>query len=123
MLLDFEILRHIRHRHRQVGPTATDQVSRTDRSADPVVADELDRYVLQVLPSLTATGYRVVGDSVVIRLATTDRDYQVHVYHNKSWITVAGIRSTGLTASLGFGRHVLYLSQSMLTPPQRTVSI
>lgn len=100
----------------QVGPTATEQVSRTDRLIDPAVANNLDQFALHVLPSLNASGYQVVCDYVGIRPATTERDYQIRAHHRSSWITVAGIRSTGLTASLGIGRHVLNLIQSMLSP-------
>jgi glycerol-3-phosphate dehydrogenase len=108
----------------QVGPTAKEQNSRTDRSVEADVADELDQYAVQILPSLTTTGHCVVGDYVGIRPATTIRDYQIHAYHACSWITVAGIRSTGLTASLGIGRHVLHLLRSILPPPpQRTTTI
>ena len=90
------------HNHLVVGPTALDQPSRTDRSIDPEVARQLDDHIRRVIPSIdTETSY--VGDYVGIRPGTDRRDYQIHLDAKKNWIAVAGIRSTGLTASLGIG--------------------
>lgn len=98
-----------------VGPTALDQESKTDRSTDPAVAEELAACVKRVLPAIdTQADY--IGDYVGIRPGTDKRDYQIHLNFPKRWVSCAGIRSTGLTASLGIGRHVLHLLQQGLLP-------
>lgn len=123
------------YNHIVVGPTATNQTSRTDRSIDPNTAQELENTLHRVLtftpstspqPSAseshtttTTTSRRsvptpvVVGDYVGIRPGSNHRDYQIHLFPNQNWLTCAGIRSTGLTASLGIGRHVVQLLQSV----------
>jgi glycerol-3-phosphate dehydrogenase len=41
-----------------------------------------------------------------LRPATQFKDYQIEALPDRAWISVAGIRSTGLTGSLGIARHV-----------------
>lgn len=62
--------------------------------------------------------YKYIGEYVGIRPGTNQRDYQIHIAsHTKKWINATGIRSTGLTASLGIGRHVATdLVASLLSP-------
>jgi len=103
-----------------VGPTALDQSSRTDRSIDPKVARELDDHIRRVIPTID-TEESYVGDYVGIRPGTDHRDYQIHLKPKKRWIAVAGIRSTGLTASLGIGNYVVRLLQCILGDPLDTI--
>lgn len=103
-----------------VGPTALDQESKTDRSIDPKVAQELDEYAKQIVPELEPQA-DLVGEYVGIRPGTDKRDYQIHSYPAKRWISVAGIRSTGLTASLGIGNYVVRSLQSILEPPESSI--
>ena len=79
----------------------------------------LKDYCYSVLPQSRQTA-DVVGDYVGIRPATEYRDYQIRFDPTHRWLTVAGIRSTGLTASLGIGRHCLHLltSTGLLEPSQ-----
>jgi glycerol-3-phosphate dehydrogenase len=98
-----------------VGPTAEDQNSRFDRSIDPVVCDELTSFALRLVPDL-APHEQLIGEFVGIRPATDLRDYQIHLTAESNWVVAAGIRSTGLTASLGIGRHVTTLLQCLLPP-------
>ena len=99
-----------------VGPTALDQDSRTDQTVDPVVSEQLADYAQRILPSLDTAA--VVGDYVGIRPGTNQRDYQIHLQVAKRWIACAGIRSTGLTASIGLGNHVVHLlQQGLLVAP------
>lgn len=95
-----------------VGPTALDQTSKTDRTIDPDVAMELDHFAKRILPNLDPTR-DLVGEYVGIRPGTNQRDYQIRAHFSPPWITVAGIRSTGLTASLGIGRHVTHLLEQV----------
>lgn len=99
-----------------VGPTALEQDSRTDRSVDPEVADDLDQVIQRILPHLNVKK-DFVGEYVGIRPGTDRRDYQIHAQPHKKWIAVAGIRSTGLTASLGIGDYVRRLLESILEAP------
>ncbi len=106
------------HNHLVVGPTALDQPSRTDRSIDPEVARQLDDHIRRVIPGIdTEASY--VGDYVGVRPGTDRRDYQIHLDAKKNWIAVAGIRSTGLTASLGIGNYVKRLLSAVLEDPSQ----
>lgn len=99
-----------------VGPTALDQESRTDRSPDRAVADQLDAVIRRILPGLdTEAAY--AGEYVGIRPGTDQRDYQIYLIPKQQWVAVAGIRSTGLTASLGIGNYVIRLLGSILEAP------
>lgn len=91
-----------------VGPTALDQDSKTDQSVNPDIARELSRHCERILPAID-TEKAFFGDYVGIRPGTNKRDYQTYLIVRKHWISCAGIRSTGLTASLGIGRHVVFL--------------
>ncbi|KAG7346323.1 FAD dependent oxidoreductase [Nitzschia inconspicua] len=106
-----------------VGPTAEDQCSRTDRTIDQTVAKNLDDYIQRIIPSIQPE-HDLVGEYVGIRPGTNQRDYQIHVSPDKHWIAVAGIRSTGLTASLGIGNYVMRQLPSFLGPaPQAPTNI
>lgn len=107
-----------------VGPTALDQKSKTDRSVDDVVRTELMKYSHSVLPTLQSTAL-VVGDYVGLRPATEHRDYQIQLKPSQRWLTVAGVRSTGLTASLGIGRYCLSLliNTGILVPKAKHTTI
>lgn len=103
-----------------VGPTALDQESKTDRSVDPAVSQELSDHAKKIIAGLdTSASY--VGDYVGLRPGTDKRDYQIHLSPEINWIASAGIRSTGLTGSLGIGRHVVHLLGSVL--PERTAPL
>ncbi len=94
------------YNHIVVGPTALDQTSKTDTTIDPNVAHELDTCVQRVIPNLHVEK-DCIGEYVGIRPGTDKRDYQIHLHPKKNWMAVAGIRSTGLTASLGIGNYVV----------------
>ena len=89
-----------------VGPTALDQQSRSDTEPDDAVAEALTNLGKKILPNLNPVR-DYVSDYVGIRPGTDKRDYQIHAYPISCWISAAGIRSTGLTASLGIGRYVV----------------
>ena len=103
-----------------IGPTALDQVSRTDDSIENAVAKELAAHATRVFDKTMGSSRiegdedfdpTIVGEYVGIRPGTSKRDYQIQLHCHAKFITVGGIRSTGLTASLGIGRHVV---QSLL---------
>ncbi|KDO26539.1 hypothetical protein SPRG_07941 [Saprolegnia parasitica CBS 223.65] len=87
-----------------VGPTAEEQEGREHPTTDPVVLGRLAAFGKRVLPGLAATP--IVGSYAGLRPATQHRDYQLSLHVTKRWITVAGVRSTGVTASLGIAERV-----------------
>jgi len=105
-----------------VGPTALDQESKSDRSVDAVVSKELSMLAKKVVPALDTTS-SYVGDYVGLRPGTDKRDYQIYSSASMRWVAAAGIRSTGLTASLGIGRHVTHLLTSLLPQPEAPVRV
>jgi len=105
-----------------VGPTALDQESKTDRSIDPLIAKELNSHVKRLIPGLDVKR-DLVGEYVGVRPGTDKRDYQIHLYPEERWIAVAGIRSTGLTASLGIGNYVVRSLRAILDTPKKDMII
>ena len=89
-----------------VGPTAEDQESRTDATPREEVAAMLDDHGRRILPGIDPVR-DLKGEYVGIRPGTDHRDYQIRAFPKHAWLTVGGIRSTGLTASLGISRHVV----------------
>eukprot|EP00804_Cyclotella_cryptica_P002179 CCRYP_006575-RA/>CCRYP_006575-RA protein AED:0.40 eAED:0.40 QI:0/-1/0/1/-1/1/1/0/434 len=109
-----------------VGPTAKDQSSRTDDTIEPDVSRTLANHESRVLGRRMGTpnvdkdpdfDSNIVGEYVGIRPGSSKRDYQIHFHYAARFITVGGIRSTGLTASLGIGRHVAQCLLSAIVPP------
>jgi len=100
-----------------VGPTAQDQSSRIDDTIDPVVANELTSHASRILGPKFNNKKQLIGQYVGIRPGTTQRDYQIQLHTKSNFITVGGIRSTGLTASLGIGRHVVQCLLPSIVPP------
>jgi glycerol-3-phosphate dehydrogenase len=88
-----------------VGPTAEEQNNRDDRSNDNYTINKLSSFGLNVLPELK--NCHQVGTYSGIRPATEHRDYQIHHVRGKQWITVGGIRSTGLTCASGISEYVV----------------
>jgi glycerol-3-phosphate dehydrogenase len=94
-----------------VGPTAVDQRSRGDRSTDPGTVGMLRQYGAACVPALAEA--EVVGTYSGLRPATEHRDYQIAARPAERWITVGGIRSTGLTCASGIGEYVAELFVAM----------
>lgn len=58
----------------------------------------------------------MIGEYVGIRPGTSKRDYQIHLLPSANFITVGGVRSTGLTANLGISRHVVQCLLPAIVP-------
>ena len=58
--------------------------------------------------------WKVVGSYAGLRPATEHRDYQIRALPEQNWVTVAGVRSTGLSASAGIGEYVAELVEAVL---------
>ncbi len=91
-----------------VGPTAEEQSSRTDASTEASTLQDLRAQGVAMLPALEK--YEVTTVYAGLRPATEFQDYQIIQNATQNYITVGGIRSTGLSAALGIARHVALLS-------------
>jgi glycerol-3-phosphate dehydrogenase len=85
-----------------LGPTAEDVTDRADRSTSAAGLSALLADGRRILPGLEHE--EVTATYAGLRAATEHSDYQLGLYGR--YVRVAGIRSTGLTASLGIAEHV-----------------
>jgi glycerol-3-phosphate dehydrogenase len=87
-----------------VGPTAEEQESRDDASVETTELESLRRAGEYMLPALK---FETVNASYAgIRPATEFKDYCIKHYTDNNYISVGGIRSTGLSAALGIAKRV-----------------
>lgn len=87
-----------------VGPTAEDQESRTDASTERDAIVALRAKAIDLVPALEHC--EVTTAYAGLRPATEFRDYQIQHHQDRCYVTIGGIRSTGLSAALGVARHV-----------------
>lgn len=97
-----------------VGPTAEEQDERSIATTDGVSLRSLIDFGRTALPDLA--GCSVTAAFAGLRPATQFKDYQIHAQPDRRWITVAGIRSTGLTSSLGIAQYVADLYVENFAP-------
>lgn len=90
-----------------VGPTAEDQEHRTLAETTRPELEMLQAKGEAIVPGLAAQN--VTTTYAALRPATQHNEYQVAAYPGQRWITLGGIRSTGLSASLGLAEHTLAL--------------
>ncbi|RJF87596.1 FAD-dependent oxidoreductase [Oleomonas cavernae] len=90
-----------------VGPTAEEQDSRTDTSVKQATLEALKAEAARLVPALAQVPVTAVYAG--LRPASEEKDYRILATPARHWITVGGIRSTGLTGALGIARHVLGL--------------
>lgn len=84
-----------------LGPTAEDQEDRIHARTDETVLRRIMAEGEAMLPALADQA--ITATYAGLRPATEHRDYQLRVDAPSRFITVGGIRSTGLSASLGLG--------------------
>ncbi len=87
-----------------LGPTADDVPSKTDRSTTADGLASLLDQGARILPGLGA--HEVTATYVGLRAATEDSDYQLRFHPEQRYFCAGGIRSTGVTASMGIAEHV-----------------
>ena len=87
-----------------VGPTAEDQQDRDVAEVDQATLAQLIDKGIEIVPGLSRHTVNAVYAG--LRPATQFNDYQILVQLQRRWITVAGIRSTGLTGALGIAQMV-----------------
>ena len=90
-----------------IGPTAEETDERENASTDTATLEKLKARAVELLPALKDVD--VTAFYAGLRPATEHQDYVIEAHKAENWITVAGIRSTGLTSSLGIAQHVAKL--------------
>ena len=90
-----------------VGPTAEDVGSKTDLESTPEGIATLLATAGVVVPELLDE--EVTAVYAGIRAATQHSDYSIEVHREHRTITVGGIRSTGLSASMAIAEYTLEL--------------
>ena len=103
-----------------VGPTAEEQDSRTEAATDPETLRGLMGRGERILPGLA--GQRVIASYAGLRPATEHKDYCLRLDAGRGVLSIAGIRSTGLSAALGIARHAARLLGGEATPPATVVT-
>lgn len=87
-----------------VGPTAEEQESRDDASVETAELELLREKGESMIPALK---FETVNATYAgIRPATEFKDYCIKHYTENNYISVGGIRSTGLSAALGIAKRV-----------------
>jgi len=99
-----------------LGPTAEDQADRERAEVDATVLADLIARGQAMLPALA--GEQVTATFAGLRPATQHKDYVIEALPAERWITVGGIRSTGLTAALGIAEHVAGLYGAHFGPAE-----
>ncbi|MCP2072870.1 UNVERIFIED_ORG: glycerol-3-phosphate dehydrogenase [Pseudomonas lini] len=97
-----------------VGPTAEEQDDRIHAGLDSEILQQLIDAAVERIPALE--GMPVTATYAALRPASDKKEYRVHKVDGKNWITVGGIRSTGLTAALGIAKHVFNLYEGRHSP-------
>jgi glycerol-3-phosphate dehydrogenase len=87
-----------------IGPTADDTGDRSDVATTATGLTAVLAAGHRIVPSLAAE--EVTATYAGLRAATEHRDYQIHIDPDRRYARVAGIRSTGLSASLGIAEYV-----------------
>ncbi|MDB5551858.1 MAG: NAD(P)/FAD-dependent oxidoreductase [Rhizobium sp.] len=99
-----------------LGPTAEDQDDRVHATCEEQVLRGIMAEGEAMLPALA--GQPVTAIYAALRPATEHRDYVLKADANESWITIGGIRSTGLSASLGLGEWAANAGSEILGSPR-----
>ena len=87
-----------------VGPTAEPIADISDSATTAEGLALLASAAKQVLPSILE--HQVTTSFAGIRPGTEERDYRIFNRLQESWVTIGGIRSTGLSGSLGIAEYV-----------------
>jgi glycerol-3-phosphate dehydrogenase len=87
-----------------VGPTAEEVDEREAASVEHDTLEKLIEKARALVPALEQ--HSITAVYAGLRPATQFKDYRIEALADRGWITVGGIRSTGLTGSLGIASHV-----------------
>jgi glycerol-3-phosphate dehydrogenase len=86
-----------------VGPTAEDQDEREIATCDHDTLEKLKSRAIEMIPALASIDVNAIYAG--LRPASDQKDYIIEAVKDKNWITVGGIRSTGLTSALGIADY------------------
>ena len=98
-----------------LGPTAEEQEDRERAATDRATLEALIARGAEMVPALREAP--ITAAYAGLRPATEHRDYRVSASGERAWITIGGIRSTGLTAGLGIAEHVVELAAALRGRP------
>lgn len=105
-----------------VGPTAEDVDDPDDWRVTASGLEQLKNAARAMLPGLLA--HEVTATYCGLRPATERPEYRIIARPERYWITVGGIRSTGLSGALGIAEHVVGLAtDGMLTAARKGATI
>ena len=90
-----------------VGPTAEEQDDREHATVERATLAALMAQGEAMLPGLA--GMPVTATYAGLRPATERKEYRIRHEPERGWLTLGGIRSTGLTAALGLAAHAARL--------------
>lgn len=97
-----------------IGPTAEETEERESGTCDTATLQKLKARAIEMVPALSDVGVNAIYAG--LRPATEHKDYVIEALADRNWITVGGIRSTGLTGSLGIAQHVEKLVRKHFGP-------
>ncbi len=86
-----------------VGPTAEEQASRTDASTEREILQDLRQKGIDMFPALA--NYDIAATYAGLRPASEEKDYRLTHLPEQNYLSVGGIRSTGLSSALGLARY------------------
>ncbi|MEP2027711.1 MAG: NAD(P)/FAD-dependent oxidoreductase [Paracoccaceae bacterium] len=95
-----------------VGPTAEEQEDRETAELVPETLAALRQRGAEILPALA--GEDITAVYAGLRPATEFKDYQIRSHPGLKYVSVGGIRSTGLSSALGTARYVHSLCADIL---------
>jgi glycerol-3-phosphate dehydrogenase len=90
-----------------LGPTAEDLDDRSDTATTRDGYHSLQKMGRQILPALQHE--EITATYSGLRAATQHKDYQIFIDEEQNYVCVGGIRSTGLSASMGIAEYVVEL--------------
>jgi len=97
-----------------VGPTAEERRERDYPTTEAAVIEALLMQGSRMIPALSHEP--ITTTYAGLRPATQFKDYQIEAVPDRNWISVAGIRSTGLTGALGIAAYVAGLYAERFGP-------
>jgi len=90
-----------------VGPTAEEQKERDSAPVDETMLKDLVAQAVRIVPALSHVG--ITASYAGLRPATDKKEYRIRMEPERRWLSLGGIRSTGLTAALGLASHAAEL--------------
>jgi glycerol-3-phosphate dehydrogenase len=101
-----------------LGPTAEDVPDESDRSVSRPTLEKLLEMGRAIVPALVERP--IVKTFAGMRPASDKPEYRLIDRLDEGFLTVGGIRSTGLSASMGLGAHVAALVKAKLGAAEKT---